>query len=345
MVANSPSDVVKTSHCVCDFKRSTVDKGYYEDNFIKYFSSPSDQSPSLHMWFYMRVTALRTLLSVFVESFPQEVQFVNLGAGLDTLSFYLLSKYKNVVCFDLDFKDHLLYKTELLTKSNGFEFLNYQVVDGLVKSNKYTMVAMDFEDLESVYKLEKFGLSRHLPTVFLSEFCLTYVQNDTSDQVIKFLSSFSSKPSAYIFLDYIGSWTAFGQWYSKLFENFGAEFKSFKKFDTIEKHTQRYKELGWDHVMVNPMSFTYNELITEQERSRLKDLSKFDNFDYFAVLPNHTVIGAAVTQKEQLSRLIELYDMTNYVTKETSTLIPYDVGFRKDGLDVDYFKKMLHPFV
>lgn len=42
---------------------------------------------------------------------------------------------------------------------------------------------MDFEDLESVYKLEKFGLSRHLPTVFLSEFCLTYVQNDTSDQV------------------------------------------------------------------------------------------------------------------------------------------------------------------
>eukprot|EP00375_Theileria_parva_P001098 XP_763769.1 hypothetical protein [Theileria parva strain Muguga] len=307
MVANSPSDVVKTSHCVCDFKRSTVDKGYYEDNFIKYFSSPSDQSPSLHMWFYMRVTALRTLLSVFVESFPQEVQFVNLGAGLDTLSFYLLSKYKNVVCFDLDFKDHLLYKTELLTKSNGFEFLNYQVVDGLVKSNKYTMVAMDFEDLESVYKLEKFGLSRHLPTVFLSEFCLTYVQNDTSDQ--------------------IGSWTAFGQWYSKLFEFI------------------RYKELGWDHVMVNPMSFTYNELITEQERSRLKDLSKFDNFDYFAVLPNHTVIGAAVTQKEQLSRLIELYDMTNYVTKETSTLIPYDVGFRKDGLDVDYFKKMLHPFV
>lgn len=90
----------------------------------------------------MRVTALRTLLSVFVESFPQEVQFVNLGAGLDTLSFYLLSKYKNVVCFDLDFKDHLLYKTELLTKSNGFEFLNYQVVDGLVKSNKYTMVLL-----------------------------------------------------------------------------------------------------------------------------------------------------------------------------------------------------------
>ncbi|XP_952809.1 leucine carboxyl methyltransferase, putative [Theileria annulata] len=346
MIANSPSEVVKTSHSVSHFKRSAVDKGYYKDDAINVFSSPSDESPSLDMFIYMRVTALRSVIALFVESFPnQTVQFVNLGAGLDTLSFWLLSKYNNVLCFDLDFDTHLIYKAQLLTKSNEFSFLNYKIINGLVHSDKYTMVPMNFEDLESVYKLEEKGLSRELPTVFLSEFCLTYVQNDVSDKVIKFLSSFSSKPSAYIFLDYIGSWTAFGRWYSKLFEDFGAEFKSFKKYDTIEKHTKRYKELGWDHVMVNPMSFTYNELIDEEERMRLKKLSKLENYDYFGVLPNHTVIGVAVTQKEKLSNLIQFYDMSNYKSKETSKLIPYDLGFRNDELDVEYFKKMLHSFV
>ncbi|UKK02447.2 leucine carboxyl methyltransferase [Theileria orientalis] len=349
MTANKPDDVINTSHGVSNFKRCAVDRGYYKDDFIKLFTSPYQSLQAIDMWAYLRITTLRKLVHEFMETFKGEkVQFVDLGSGLSTFSLYLLHTYENVVCFDMDFIHHMRHKAKLIHNSNQFSHLNYQLVDGLLVSDTYKMVHMDFENLEEVYKLEQHGISRDLPTFFLSEFCLTYVENDKSDKVIEFLGGFSNRPSAYAFLDYVGSWTKFGKWYSDLFDKFGAEFKSFRKYDTVEKHVQRHKELGWDYTMVNQMTFTYNEILTDEERRRVVNLDNFKDFYEAGVYCNHTVIGAAVKPKEELSRLVDLYDsakMGQHRGKKYPDFIPYDHGFDPDEFDVDYFTKMLQIFV
>ncbi|BAM42402.1 leucine carboxyl methyltransferase [Theileria orientalis strain Shintoku] len=337
MTANKPDDVINTSHGVSNFKRCAVDRGYYKDDFIKLFTSPYQSLQAIDLWAYLRITTLRKLVHEFMETFKGEkVQFVDLGSGLSTFSLYLLHTYENVVCFDMDFIHHMRHKAQLIHSSNRFSHLNYKLVDGLLVSDTYKMVHMDFENLEEVYKLEDHGVSRDLPTFFLSEFCLTYVENDKSDKVIEFLAGFSNRPSAYAFLDYVGSWTKFGKWYSDLFEKFGAEFKSFRKYDTIEKHVRRHKELGWDYTMVNQMTFTYNEILTDEERRRVVNLDNFKDFHEAGVYCNHTVIGAAVKPKEELSRLVDLYDSAKkgqHSGKKSPDFIPYDHGFDPDEFD------------
>ena len=57
--------------------------------------------------YYARVSAVRMAMSRFLRAFPtQEVQIVNLGAGLDSSFWWLQNERKdNLTYFEIDFDD------------------------------------------------------------------------------------------------------------------------------------------------------------------------------------------------------------------------------------------------
>ena len=89
------------------FKAYAVNKGYWKDAYIQYFSStlknqhgsnPSEHKPpEMSRGYFARVCAIRNLIDTFLDEYlntatPSKCQIINLGAGYDTLYFNLLDK-------------------------------------------------------------------------------------------------------------------------------------------------------------------------------------------------------------------------------------------------------------
>ncbi|XP_951907.1 uncharacterized protein TA15235 [Theileria annulata] len=99
---------------------------------------------NLNLVHVVRVNAFRLVLDKFIESFPdQTVQFVNLGAGFDTISFYALKKYPNVICFDTDFDDQMKTKSKIVYENDCFKQLlpDLKLENGFITSNRYKIVS------------------------------------------------------------------------------------------------------------------------------------------------------------------------------------------------------------
>ncbi|XP_952810.1 leucine carboxyl methyltransferase, putative [Theileria annulata] len=193
------SDVRFWSDYVILSKRIAVDENYYEDEFIKYFSPKGFQDSILSIGMFMgfytflasyaRVVGIRTLVETFLSHFPdQTVQFVNLGAALDTTSLYLLSKYPNVVCFDLDLENEIRAKIDIITQTEELLslFPNHKVDTLDFYSQRYHIFECDLRDLKNLQKLIDHGFSYDLPTIYLSEFVLTYLENHLSNEVLHY---------------------------------------------------------------------------------------------------------------------------------------------------------------
>eukprot|EP00375_Theileria_parva_P001096 XP_763767.1 hypothetical protein [Theileria parva strain Muguga] len=110
----------------------------------------------------IRTNSLRLVLDKFVSQFPRErVQLVNLGVGFDTISFYALKNYENVVCFDTDFPDQMRTKSNIIAGNDIFRTLlpDLKMVDNFVMSERYKIVPYDLADPTGFNNLIEAGLS------------------------------------------------------------------------------------------------------------------------------------------------------------------------------------------
>ncbi|BAM42403.1 uncharacterized protein TOT_040000770 [Theileria orientalis strain Shintoku] len=167
------------------WKRNCVEKGYYDDDFIKHFTIKTNMPALAHLFMYLRVTGIRKVISTFFESFKgQKLQLVNLGCGLDCISLWVLKKYDNVTCFDLDLEYQIKLKLEIFSRTKEILslFPDYELTENMFKSSRYTVFPCDLRNIDELDKLKEFGFSSELPTIYLSEFVLTYVENHLSNK-------------------------------------------------------------------------------------------------------------------------------------------------------------------
>ncbi|UVC50240.1 hypothetical protein MACK_004115 [Theileria orientalis] len=166
-------------------KRNCVEKGYYEDDFVKHFAITTSMPSLAQLFMYLRVIGIRKVISAFFDSFKgQKVQFVNLGCGLDSTSLWVLQNYENVTCYDLDLEYQIKLKLEVFSKTKEILslFSDYETTENTFKSSRYKMFPCDFRNVDELDKLKEFGFSSELPTIYLSEFALTYVENHLSNK-------------------------------------------------------------------------------------------------------------------------------------------------------------------
>uniref|UniRef100_A0A3B0NHE5 [phosphatase 2A protein]-leucine-carboxy methyltransferase n=1 Tax=Theileria annulata TaxID=5874 RepID=A0A3B0NHE5_THEAN len=316
---DSNSLVQKTSDLTTTIKARAVELGYYEDEFIDKFVETSSQATLMTIVHVVRSNAFRLVLDKFIQSFPdQTVQFVNLGAGFDTISFYAMKKYPNVICFDTDFDDQMKTKSKIIYENDCFKQLlpDLKLENGFITSNKYKIVPFDLSNINDFNNLINAGLSPKYPTFYLAEFVFMYVKSEYVNEMLL--------P------------TEVTKFYNKVLSSAGVKVYGPLEYPSIESQIQRYSK-RWNVKMVCYSEF-YNMNTSEEEKKRIivilhmdivfQELEDFKHMRELGVFCSHFFV--TVLYKHELSKVLELFNVEdyNYVVRGE-----YDIPF---GLKFDY---------
>ncbi|UKJ89441.2 Leucine carboxyl methyltransferase 2 [Theileria orientalis] len=274
-------DIKKSAKTAILTRRSSKDLGYFEDEYLDFFSTKSRSPPSINLATYLRVSSLRLCFDEFFEYFKNErVQFLCLGTGLDTTPYHFLETYDNVVCFDHDFEEVMKSKAQIMQKNKKFiELLPGLRASGYyVTSERYKMVPFDLNHFDKISVLLDSGISGTLPTLILSDLCMSHLKTESSNKLLQWFADFFKGPVLYLCLEQL---TKDGE--KNEFEDItGWISHSSIDYPTKESQTKRYTDLGWDGFHIKFGAYFYNRLsLSERER-----VLKIENFTQMELLDN-----------------------------------------------------------
>ncbi|CDU19695.1 leucine carboxyl methyltransferase, putative [Plasmodium yoelii] len=300
---SSNRNVQGTTYEAASSKLSAIQLGYYHDPYMQYFVKRRERrSPLINRGYYSRVAAIRQYIEMFVKSLGNDelVQVVNIGAGLDTMFFWIYEQYKNIKYYEMDFYELLNEKKNII---NNVELLNKFLISNdkcvqnekdLINCENYKMVSFDLNDANSMeQKLTNSGFDFSLPTVFLCECVLIYLEVESSDNLIKTLSELMKNTACIVVYEQVNPNTAFGAIMIDNFNQRGISLKSIYKYNSLELQMERYKRLGWSNVYINDMNEIYDYHINSEEKKKIEKIEMFDEFEEWRLLQNHYFILVA----------------------------------------------------
>ncbi|KAK9760445.1 carboxy methyl transferase for protein phosphatase 2A, variant 2 [Basidiobolus ranarum] len=175
-------------------KHSAVNLGYLEDKFTKYFvKRGARRPPIINRGSYVRTRCIDSLINLFINCSTDKKQIVSLGAGSDTR--YFLLKEQNInphLYIEVDFPEVTSRKLATIYKNPELKgLLDKEATLGNggteLYSKDYLLLSGDLrrftEDL--VPRLQELGFDSSLPTLFLSECVLIYLDPTYSDKIVQ----------------------------------------------------------------------------------------------------------------------------------------------------------------
>lgn len=295
-----------------NFKAYAVQKGYYQDAYIKYFAKVGTEhkSPEMSRGYYARVHAIKTCVMNFLEKTNSKCQLINIGAGYDTLYFNLKSINKLPLKYiEIDFQQICKSKKNIIktkkplmdclidVKPNCFDTIG----EGDVHSAFYHLISADLRSLNELNtKLNAFeGLDFTIPTLVISECVLIYMKINDSSQLINF---FANKFVKSIFLNYepYNLNDRFGKIMLDNLSQCGCNLVGYEA--CLNETTQRDRFLTNGYCeLVNIMSMTeyYKTRISNNERKRIEMIEFLDEVELLFQLLDHYCICIAYNYKNE----------------------------------------------
>ena len=177
--------------------------GYYEDEVLPLLLegiSVPPRDPIMLRGYYIRSYIMRDMVHKFLhdpESDQPARQIVNLGAGFDTLYFYLQKHSlatENLKYYEMDFLPNFQSKVRAMSQhADLLKRLNEPVVDaqaGTLHSSHYHILPCDLRDLPSFTKLlHDHGFDDSVPTLFLSECVMIYMKPEYSQAIVNWIKN------------------------------------------------------------------------------------------------------------------------------------------------------------
>lgn len=298
-------------------KLSAVEAGYYEDPYLQHIvRRRTKRSPLINRGYFVRVAALRKAMSIFLNSassaYPT-VQIVNVGAGLDTTYFWIHDFWETPVVrfFEVDFLEVITKKLLLLTKKPPlWQCLNRMTgcraaeeietdwkKGGIVRvTETLAMIPVDFRQCDRLEELLlASGFDPHVPTLFISECALVYVQASQSDPVIAWAASTMRAPSAFVMYEQVNPHDAFGRTMVNNLELRGCPLLSIHDYPTVDSQKARFLRLGWDRVTAADMNQIYDNYMDKYEILRIQGLELFDEIEEWRLIQAHYFVLVALT--------------------------------------------------
>ncbi|KAE8912553.1 hypothetical protein PF005_g11991 [Phytophthora fragariae] len=288
-------------------KLSASQLGYYADPFVQFFvKAPSRRMPIINRGYYARVAAVESLVRKFLGAAPQNTQLVILGAGLDTMFFRLKSAELLATCeyFELDFPDVTMHKVSTIKRRkplNGLLGLGATsdfmaaVSSGYTELNVpgYHLLPCDLRDLDATTaKLEAAGIDRSVPTLFVSECVLIYMEAKFSTQLVAWGSSYFDDVSFALYEQILPD-DAFGKVMMANIKARGCDLLSIYDFPTVEAQIARFTEHKYETAQCWDMNQIYYHYLDPAERAKRERLEIFDELEEFHLLQAHYCIVVA----------------------------------------------------
>ncbi|XP_065898222.1 leucine carboxyl methyltransferase 1-like isoform X2 [Dysidea avara] len=268
--------IIATNNDATSCKRYATEKGYWRDEFVKHFCKKAERkSPEISRGYYARVTALHNLVTQFVsltKTAGLKSQVISLGAGFDTTYWRLCSVgLQPTNYFEVDLAtvtskkcQYIKTKLPLLDALQGSHDPLFGVDE--INSTHYHLVAGDLRDTEQLdRKLLAAGVDKKLPTVFITECVLVYIEPKLSSQLIEWAGKHFSTS---MFLNY--------------------------------EPQRRYLNNGWSASWAVDMDTVYQQLLPADEISRVERLEFLDEGDLLTQLLRHYCISVGYNDKNDV---------------------------------------------
>nr|CAD7450064.1 unnamed protein product [Timema bartmani] len=277
-----------------------VQAGYFNDEFIHHFVSKySRRSPLINIGYYVRATIIDFTLQTFLaDILPQPAQIVSCGAGFDTNYFRLKTGEKlhpEVVYYEVDFpevierKSRIIRDTAVLSEAVGVPDDESRHIE--LKTRQYRLLACDLrqlDNLESMLRLA--GVNFSLPTLFLSECAVTYMDEPSMLNVVKSLLCHSSSAlirwvsakfdrAVFAVYEQVYPEDGFGIVMAKHFESINTPLLSLATFPDLGSQEERYKTRGWSSCVSRSAWDVFINITDSAERRRAYNLEPFDEME------------------------------------------------------------------
>lgn len=288
-----------TDNDAASSRASAVVQGYLSDPYALIFGPipPPRRYPLINRGTYVRTTALDRLIDLFLSTPDvkgRRKQIISLGAGSDTRFFRIAARYGgDVVYHEIDFAINAAAKVaKILGTSNlkaAVQVANPKAADVEIAEGQQALYSaslnvhpLDLRDLVSpaAPPAPLRNLDPSLPTLILSECCLTYLPVSAANSVLShFLSSVlhDSTPAAALFYEPILPRDAFGQTMVSNLSSRAIIMPSLHALPTLESHRRRLRTLGLQqagarsvrHIYATsaPRATTTNEGTSSSSRS------------------------------------------------------------------------------
>lgn len=195
-------------------------------------------------------------------------------------------------------------------------------LDGIFKNchllgSSYDLIGCDLRHLEELQKhLAEHGIDTTVPTLFIAECVLTYVDIESVNKLLRWISA-SFLHSTFCTYEQVHPDDAFGHIMLEHFKSQGCPLQNIRQYPTRVLHEERYKNLGWTLVVSSDMNHFYASLSPE-EQERVNKLELFDEHEEWHTKCSHYMLLYAM--KGTCKNLLPFLPQQN--NGDTLTTIP-----------------------
>lgn len=291
---------------------SAVRAGWLEDDFAEaFYAAPDARSvrrmPIINRGTYVRTTAVDALVGDFLDEYAdaqagsKTCQVVSLGAGTDTrwarFSRDPLVKAKMRACrwIEVDFAETMDGKRGMLERA-GF-------ADAVAQGQDWVGVAMDLRELVSAggpedgsgqaaqeSKLAQ-AVDGSLPTLLLSEMCLTYLPpaSASTPALAAIAGSLIPEPTPLhaVLYEPLAPSDAFGRTMIQNLAGRGIKLPGLEGLPTLDSHGQRLTEVGFEEFQAMTVGHWWRDKVGAAEKDRLRAVEMVDEEEEWDLLAGH----------------------------------------------------------
>ncbi|XP_066170349.1 tRNA wybutosine-synthesizing protein 4 isoform X1 [Sylvia atricapilla] len=284
-------------------KCSAAARGYIHDRFLRLLAGRRRRrAPLIHRGYYIRARAVDHCVQDFLlktRSLPR-TQILSLGAGFDSLYFRLkdMGLLHHTVVYEVDFPNVACQKATLI---KGMKELSALVGDtgekGLgaitFSGGDYKLLGADLSELSELERiLEEAGLNNEIPTLFIAEVVLTYMENPRSDALIQWAAEHFPQ-ACFLLYEQVHPEDAFGRVMQQHFRQLNTALHSLAQYPDCEAQQRRFLGKGWTECSVMDMNEFFTCCIPEDEQQRVQTLEPFDEYEEWHLKCSHYFVLAA----------------------------------------------------
>ncbi|KAK7576295.1 hypothetical protein V9T40_012581 [Parthenolecanium corni] len=292
--------VQSTNDDASECKRCAVDLNYWKDKYIHFFVRHYERkTPEINRGYFARVCGVNAVVKSFLDKTGNKCQIINLGCGFDTLYWRLKENNFNISNFiDVDFptvtarKCHSIKRNNVLLQSLHNEDGEISFRDTDLHSFNYHITGVDLRNINDLeYKLLQCGVDYNLPTLFISECVLIYIEPSYTQRLLMWITS-NFKQALFVNYEQMNMNDRFSEVMIKNLRERGCALAGLEACKTKETQKQRFLNCGWSGCRVWDMMQIYMS-IPGAERQRIEALEFLDEQELLFQLLQHYAISVA----------------------------------------------------
>jgi len=324
------SGVKSTANDILRMKIHLAEKNYTTDKFVSEMDKKTQKTylPLINRGVWSRVYGfdhnIYNIISYLKEiEYEEEINFIDLGSGFNTMFFNLEDKFENMKYIEIDYEDNtdrkieIIKKSELLknTISKNFEE-DVKINEGNLISKKYSIINCDVTNPDLLIKnLKQLDVNFSNLTIVLGECLFVYIEKDDTMNLLKSLTTNFDNMVLFMY-DLVGNNDAFGREMEFNLAQRNIKIPGLNQVPDTKSQIKRLIDSDFSEAKVVDMLQYYRKYIDKVERMRIEKLEFLDELEEFNLLQKHSCFGCAIKiskdnkdfQIDDLKKCVDLFN-------------------------------------